>query len=113
MQGEIHVGDVGTKYRVKCIDEGVNFDPSSAQSKKLIFKLPTGDVVERDATVEGTGPWYLAYVITSADATSFHGQTGKIQIQGRVIYGNGDQFSSNIIKQDSDGDDIKVNKNLD
>jgi hypothetical protein len=47
--GDIHVGDVGTRYLGKILG-GLLYDLSQAINTKLIWKTPDG-VVERAATV--------------------------------------------------------------
>lgn len=109
---EVHVGDIGTEYRVKVTDAGAVFDPSAATVKKLIFARPQGDVVERDATAELVGEdYYLVWKVPASDAT-FHATAGKMKIQAKLTFADGTIFKSSIQDKDADGNLLMVFANL-
>lgn len=121
---EIHIGDVGTIYRVPIFDHDLipaNFNPSGAIVKQLYWRQP-GVVarVERDATAEqitidGVSTWCLTYAVTTADVVTdmeFHQATGKIQMQGYIEYTDGSKWSSDILTTDYKGRSLKVARNL-
>lgn len=99
--GDVHVGDVGTRYKGELQDVGVAFDPSLAGVKRLTFQTPTG-VVHRDATVTTTGTgaaqkWFLEYVVLPADvAAGIHKRQGTYRWQGLVEFPTGERYSTNI-----------------
>lgn len=93
--GDVHVGDIGTKYKAKILDAGVAFDPTTATIKKLIFKTPLG-VIEKTATVTTDGTnWYLEYTVQAAD-TTFHLNKGTYSWQGYVEFASGEKYHTNI-----------------
>jgi hypothetical protein len=120
---EIHVGDFDTEYVVPVYDNDqskVNFDPSGATVKKLLFRQPGVEaLVERVAsamqkTVGGATTWCLVYRVTEADvktAHEFHQAPGSIKIQILLNYVTG-EWKSNIITTDSKGTPLKVMGNL-
>ena len=129
MADEVHVGDVGTKYRCRCYDNGSDFDPSSATVKKIRFKMqglqtntspPTSvAVIEKDASVETgagaeLGQFFLTYTVTAADVASlgFHSRPGPIKIQGYVEFSASQLWYSDIIDTDTAGVELRVHKNL-
>lgn len=124
MPREVHVGDIGTKYKVRIQDENGDFDPSSAATKELIFKLPGyADPITVDATVESEGSpadvWYLAYTVPGSDFSpgsptdNFHREPGKVKIQARLTYADGKVFTSDVQTKDDDGQVLKIYPNLD
>lgn len=129
MPEEVHVGDVGTKYRCRCYDNGADFDPSAATVKKIRFKMPglqtntspptSVAVIEKDASVETgsgseAGQFFLYYVITAADVDSlgFHSRPGPIKIQGYVEFSASQLWYSDIIDEDTASAELRVYKNL-
>jgi hypothetical protein len=119
---EVHLRDVGTKYRVRVMDEGGDFDPSSASVKQLIFLMPGDVVLEKTATVEtGTGDeagqFFLAYTVTAdagagSPAGDFHDAAGKVTIQAYLEWADGKQYHSNKRTTDDDGNELRVRPNL-
>jgi hypothetical protein len=119
---EIHVGDFDTEYVVPVYDNDqskVNFDPSGAVVKELIFRQPGVEALvtkvasAEQRTVNGSTVWCLVYQVTQADITNslFHVSPGPIKIQIRLNYVTG-EWRSNIITKDAKGQDLKVYKNL-
>jgi hypothetical protein len=119
---EVHVGDIGTLYRVRVQDENGDFDPSSASVKELIFQMPgVADPVVRDAAVlvgsgDEAGQWFLTYTVTEADVDTspaeFHGQAGRVTIQGYLEWVDGDRYHSNRRTLADDGTELRVHRNL-
>lgn len=94
----VHVGDVGTRYKGKIQDNGVAFDPTLATVKKILFKGP-GGTVERAATITTEGAdaaqeWFLNYTVVTAD-TDFH-LKGNYAWQGYVEFAGGERYHTNI-----------------
>lgn len=123
---EVHVGDIGTKYKVRIRDENGDFDPSDAIVKELIFKLPGyADPVVKDAEVETDGSpaeiWYLTYTVTEGAGSGspgspgepFHAEPGKVKVQARLTYVDGSVFSSDVRTTDDDGAILRIYPNLD
>ncbi len=94
--GDVHVGDVGTHYKGQIQDAGAAFDPTSAATKTLIFKTPAA-TLERDATVtqEGEG-WFLTYTLVVPLDVDFHASPGLYKWQGRVVFADGQRYSTDI-----------------
>lgn len=121
MADEVHIGDIGTLYKIRVRDEGGDFDPSSAAEKKLLFKLPVHGVIEVDADVLAEGSpataWYLAYTVTEVEIGSpsapFHAAAGNVSLQGRLTYADERTWSSDVQKTDDDGRVLKIYPNLD
>lgn len=80
---KIQVGDVGTAFRIRVMDDGVLVDISSCTTKHIIFKKPSGAVVVKDADfyTDGTDG-YMQYVSVANDLD----QAGKWKIQGYVEF---------------------------
>lgn len=101
--GDVHVGDVGTRFKGEIQDAGSAFDPSSATSKLLIFKGPgVTTPLERTATITTTGSgasqkWYMEYVVLAADITAgLHARKGTWYWQGYVTFVGGQTYSTSI-----------------
>ena len=122
-RGEIQIGDIGTLYQVPIYDDDLapaNFDPSSATTKKLYFKMPTATgfaTLERTATaaqvtIDGASIWCLTYTVVTGDAAEFHIAAGAITIQGSLTYADGRTWRSNKITTDQQGRPLKVYSNI-
>lgn len=120
MQNEVHVGDVGTMYRIRVKDKGGDFDPSSASTKQLIFLMPGNITLVKTADVEvGTGDedgrFFLTYTVGAGDGQSgaeFHATAGQITLQGYLEYVGGNKWHSNKTTHDADGRKLLIHTNL-
>lgn len=92
---EVHVGDIGTVFRLTLKEDDVVVDISAATVKKLIFELPDGTSVEKTAafTTDGTDG-----KIEWPAPTGFLTPGGMWKLQARVEYSNGDKWSSSIVE---------------
>lgn len=123
-KGEIKVGDKKTIYRVPTYDddlEEVNFDPSSANVKKIRFRMPGNDaVIERDATpaqitIDGASIWCLTYEVdpnNADDVAQFHIEPGPIALEGYVQYADGGEWTGSKVTTDQQGRVLKVHPRL-
>lgn len=119
-RADIHLGDVGTEYRAAVVDQDGPFDPSSADVKQLIFRMPDGSRVERDAEVQTDGSpatqWFLSYIVEPDDVegspAEFHSLEGRITIQAYLEWSDGRKFHSDIRRTDDEGRDLRVRSNL-
>lgn len=118
---EIHVGDVGTRYRVRCLDNGVDFDPTSSSVRKLLFKMPgVTSTLERTASIETgedaeDGQFFLYYDVTTADVVTdeeFHTEPGEVEVQAYLEWADGKKFHSDVQCTDTDGAILEVYANL-
>lgn len=118
---DIHVNDVGTTFRVPTFDADltpVNFDPSDADTKQLIFKLGNAAIVTRDAGVaqvdiDGTLTWCLTYQVVLADlAAGLQNVAAALKIQGRIAYADGRTWRSSWATVDYKNRTLKVAPNL-
>lgn len=117
---EVHLGDIGTIYRVRVTDENGDFDPRSATIKQLIFAMPGGVVLEKDATVlvgsgDEDGQFFLSYTVAD-DAGSptddFHQTVGKFRLQAYLEWADGTHYHSNVRTTDDDGNELRIHRNL-
>lgn len=101
MPSEIHVGDIGTIFRVTIKDDGVTVDVSSVDSKLIYLQKPDGTTLAKTASyyTDGTDG-IIQYVTESGDLD----QAGTWQIQAKIDFGT-DIFSTDIQK-------FKVVRNL-
>jgi hypothetical protein len=99
---DVHVGDVGTLYQGEIQDTGAAFDPTTATTKELSWKLPNGTVITRGATISttGTGPtqkWFLEYTHQAADLVAgLHQYSGHHRWQGKVVFPSGQTYRTNV-----------------
>jgi hypothetical protein len=122
---EIHVGDIGTVYRVPCYDDDLtpaNFDPSAATTKQLIFKMPgTAALITRAATaaqvtIDGASVWCLTYTVTAADVAAwasdtvggFHQEAGTVKIEGYLEFSSSQKWASGTVTKDQQGRTLRV-----
>lgn len=122
---EIHVGDVGTVYRVPCYDDDlaeVNFDPSAATTKQLIFKMPGASglcvraATAEQVTIDGVATWCLTYTVLAADVVpyvsvsegGFHQQDGTVKIEGYVEFSSAQKWTSSTVATDQQGRTLQV-----
>lgn len=101
MASEIHVGDIGTIFRVTIKDDGVVVNVSSVDSKVIYLQKPDGTTLTKTASyyTDGTDG-IIQYVTESGDLD----QAGTWQIQAKIDFGT-DVFSTDIQK-------FKVIRNL-
>lgn len=91
MSNNIHLGDVGTIFRVRIIDDstGVPIDISSAVVKTVKFKKSNGVILEKAATFTTNGTdGYMQYSTIQGDLNV----SGTWTIQGFV---QGSTFRNN------------------
>jgi len=120
---EVHIGDVGTIYRVVLTDEaGTVVDPSTATTVQFLFQVPGGAVITKDATVVPLGgspptSWELTYQIVAGDGLGsppgeFHATAGPLKIQLHLAWADGSTFHSDIRTTDEDGRELRIYRNL-
>jgi hypothetical protein len=87
MAPEIHVNDIGTIFRVTLRDESGLVDLSTASTKQIIFRKPSGTILTKTAslTTDGTDG-KLQYASVSGDLDA----EGEWQLQARIAIGSGD-----------------------
>lgn len=129
MAGEIMTADVGTVYRVPCYDNDmapVNFDPSSATVKQLIFKMPgaagllTRTATPAQVTIDGVATWCLTYTVLAADVAAyvsgtvggFHQSVGTITVEGYVEFSAAQKWASSPVTIDQQGRTLRVKARL-
>ena len=101
MASEIHVGDIGTVFRITIKDGADIVDISNVDSKLVFFQKPDGTTLSRTATLYTDGlDGILQYVTQDGDLD----QAGTWQIQAKIDFGT-DVFYTNIEK-------FKVYRNL-
>jgi len=81
---KLQVGDVGTAFRIRILDDDVVVNLSTCTEKQIIFKKPDDTIVEEDAVFYTDGSdGYIQYVSVEGDID----QTGKWKYQGYVEFG--------------------------
>ncbi len=92
MAGEVHLGDIGTEFRITIVDEdGTAIDISSSSTKTVIFKKPDGTKLEKVASFVNSGTdGLLKYVTISGDLDLI----GTWKIQAKVILPGGSWYSN-------------------
>jgi hypothetical protein len=118
---EIHVGDIGTVYRVHVLDDDHEFDISAATTSELIFQMPNGVIFHKSASItsEGSPPdaWFLEYEVQPGDGIGspgeFHDNEGPLAVQAFLEWADGKRWHSNIQTMDTDGQELRIFPNLD
>jgi len=115
-----HVGDIGTIYQVRVSNTG-DFDASTAVTAEIIFKMPTGIILRKTATVTGEGgspptSWLLSYEVEPGDGYGspgeFHDNAGAFQMQGFLEWADGKQYHTPVQTTDEDGQELRIFSNL-
>ena len=83
---EIHINDVGTQFLVTVTDGTSAVDISSATTKQLIFKKPSGTKLTKTASfiTDGTDG-KIKYNVAADDLD----EAGSYKLQGKVIISDG------------------------
>lgn len=116
---DIKVGDIGTEYFVPTYDNdlaAVNFDPSLATIKRIIFRMPgapallTRTATAAQRTINSVATWGLVYTVAAADVVpeGFHQEAGPIALEGYLYFGTNQVWSSSIVTTDQQGRDLQV-----
>ena len=83
---EIHVDDVGTQFLLTIMDGSAAVDISSASTKQIIIKKPSGTKMTKSATFSNDGSDGKIYYSSIADDLD---ETGSYKLQGKVIISDG------------------------
>lgn len=129
---DVLTADVGTVYRVPTYDTDVNppvnFDPSTASVKEIVFRMPTGDpdtpyrLLTRTATAEqieldDVDVWCLVYTVVPADIAAydeddetggFHVAAGELSLEGHLEFSSSQQWTSSPVTTDQQGRRLRV-----
>lgn len=101
MASEIHVGDIGTIFRITIKDGDAIVDVSSVDSKIIYLQKPSGTTLTKTATLYTNGTdGVIQCVAENGDLD----EAGTWQIQAKIDFGT-DVFNTNI-------DKFKVLRNL-
>lgn len=84
---EIHLNDIGTVFEATIMDGSAIVDVSSATTKELIFRKPSGAVITQTAvfTTDGTDG-KIQYITIASDLD----EAGDWKLQGRIILPTGE-----------------------
>lgn len=90
---EIHVGDIGTTFRVTVVENDVVLDVSTSLTRTLYFKKPDETVVGQTAvfTTDGTNG-QIEYVAVSGDLD----QAGVWRLQALLTFAGGTRWSAEV-----------------
>jgi len=101
MASEIHVGDIGTIFRITIKDGDAIVDVSNVDSKIIYLQKPDASTLAKTASLYTDGTdGIIQYVSEAGDLD----QAGTWQIQAKIDFGT-DVFNTNIEK-------FKVLRNL-
>tara|TARA_Y100000034_G_C6819933_1_gene369157 strand:+ start:753 stop:1061 length:309 start_codon:yes stop_codon:yes gene_type:complete len=83
---EIHINDIGTIFTITVKDGSSTVNISSASTKQVILKKPSGTKLEKDAAfvTDGTDG-QMKYTIVSGDLD----ETGTYKLQGYLVISDG------------------------
>ena len=98
---EIHLNDVGTKFLVTITDGSSAVNVSTASTKQIIIKKPSGSKLTKTASFNSDGTDGKIYYTTVADDLD---EAGSHKLQGKVIISDG-TFYTDITT-------FKVHRNL-
>lgn len=84
---EIHVGDIGTIFRITVNSDSSPLDISAASTKQIIFRKPDGNIMTKDAAFYTDGTDGIIQYATLEDDLSIAG-TWKIQALVALPSGN-------------------------
>tara|TARA_R100001244_G_C5106332_1_gene120042 strand:- start:104 stop:412 length:309 start_codon:yes stop_codon:yes gene_type:complete len=98
---EIHLNDIGTQFLLTIKDGSTAVDISTASTKQIIIKKPSGTKITEAATFSTNGSDGKIYYSTVADDLD---ETGSYKLQGKVIISDG-TFYTDITT-------FKVHRNL-
>ena len=98
---EIHINDVGTKFLVTVTDGATAVNISSASTKQLIFKKPSGaKLIKATSFVTDGTNGEMQYSVAADDLD----EAGTYKLQGKVIISDGTFYT--------DIQTFKVHRNL-
>ena len=98
---EIHLNDIGTKFQVTVKDGDSVVNISSASTKLLIFKKPSGTKMTKTAAFTSDGSdGKIDYTVIADDLD----EVGTYQLQGNVVISDGTFYT--------DIQTFKVHRNL-
>lgn len=97
MSSEIHVGDIGTEFRVTVKDNDVVVDVSSATVLNMIFRKPDGTLLTTNADLytDGTdGIIYYRAVYGDLDQPGIYKLQAYVEISGGSYYSSIGSFKA-------------------
>jgi hypothetical protein len=80
---EVQLGDIGTQFLVVIKDKKIVVDVSACTEKTLLFKKPSGSIVEKTATFTSNGAdGSLQYISVEGDLD----EVGPWEIQAHITF---------------------------
>ena len=99
---EIHKNDIGTVFKVTIKDGSSAVDISTSTTKQLIFKKPSGQKLEANASYYTDGSdGIITYTTVDGDLN----EEGMWKIQGKIILSGGNTFNTDLTS-------FKIHRNL-
>jgi|TARA_R110000765_G_scaffold375515_1_gene466146 hypothetical protein len=98
---EIHINDIGTRFLVTITDGSSAVDVSSASTKQIIIKKPSGSKLTVAASFSSDGSDGKIYYNTASNDLD---EAGSYKLQGKVIISDGTFYT--------DITGFKVHRNL-
>ena len=94
-KGEVHKGDIGTKFLVTFEDQGVVLPIAAATMLRIRFEKPNGTVVVQTATLEtdgSDGKAKYVSVLNDLDAAGIWYLQGYVELGGGKWYSDVQKF---------------------
>ncbi len=90
---EIHFGDIGTVFKVTIKDDSTVVDISTASTKQIVLKKPSGEKLTKTANFLTDGSdGIITYTTISGDLD----EAGMWKIQGYIVLSGGNTFYTDI-----------------
>ena len=91
MPSEVHVDDIGTRFKVTVNDDGVAVDLSSASALAINFRKPNDTIINRTGATLGdgsstSGVMYYDTVVGDLDAVGNWKLQGKVTLSAGTYY---------------------------
>lgn len=119
MSQQIHVGDVGTVYRLPVLATDIPKDPAEATVMSMIFSLPDEVTIEKSLlgsptfgqlANDGEPPrrYFFLYTVQTDDGAGsppadFHAAAGPVQAQVHLEWADGTVWNSKVFGEEVDG----------
>ena len=91
MPSEVHLNDIGTRFKVTVNDDGVPVDLSSASALQISFRKPDDTIIDRTGSTLGdgsstSGVMYYDSVAGDLDAAGNYKLQGKVTLSAGTYY---------------------------
>jgi|WetSurSiteA1Bulk_404760.scaffolds.fasta_scaffold164592_1 hypothetical protein len=93
MQNEVQVGNVGTVFKVRIVEDGLPVNVTAATTREIIFKPPKGNTLTRNASLYTDGAdGIITYSTGASDLTS----AGQWYLQAHIEF-TGSEYYTEVV----------------